>query len=401
MNYSRKQLEAFGEPFGDGATRLKPGGRVYGSGGGGGGQPANTTQTQYTYPPELRTDVVNLAKMAIAAGKAGYQPYGMKLNEATGQYEQQFYTDATGKQVPYNRIAGFDPYQLTAQQAVANLGPAQQLGAATQFAGAAGMRAGNVAYTPTQFQTGSFTQPGAAETYMSPYYQNVVDIQAREARRQSDIERAKQQAQAVGLGAFGGSRSAIVEAERQRNLSQQLGDIQAKGAQAAYEQAQNLYAADQQRALEAQRQTEASRQYGAGLALQGLQQQLAAAQQLGGLGQAQFAQQKDIINALQSIGQQRQDLEQRFLTQQYEDFLRQKQYPYQQLAFAAEMIKGAPTQTTQQVYQAPPSLMAQLAGAGTAAYGASKLFGSKEGGLMSSYAGGGLADLAVDHLAKG
>ena len=353
--------------------------RLYDSGGGGGGSapPANTTNIQYTYPPEVRADVIDLAKNAIRASKTEYQPYTRE------------------------RIAGFDPFQVTAQQAVANLGPAQQLGAATQFAGAAGLRAGDINYIPSQFQTGSFTQPGAAQSYMSPYYQNVVDIQAREARRQSDIERAKQQAQAVGAGAFGGSRQAIMEAERQRNLGQQIGDIQARGAQAAYEQAQNLYSTEQQRALEAQRQTEASRQYGAGLALQGLQQQLAAAQQLGGLGQAQFGQQKDIINALQGIGQQYQALEQQRLTQQYEDFLRQKQYPYQQLAFAKEMIAGVPTQTTQQVYQAPPSAAAQLAGAGTALYGASKLFGSKEGGLMSSYAGGGLADLAVDHLSRG
>lgn len=340
------------------------------------GQPANTTQTQYTYPPEIRGDVIDLAKNAVAASKEPYRPY------------------------TFARIAGFDPFQRTAQQAVANLGPAQQIGAATQFAGAAGMRAGDINYIPSQFQTGSFTQPGVAQSYMSPYYQNVVDIQAREARRQSDIERTKQQAQAVGQGAFGGSRSAIVEAERQRNLGQNIADIQARGSQAAYEQAQNLYSAEQQRALEAQRQTEASRQYGAGLTLQGLQQQLAAAQQLGGLGQAQFAQQKDIINALQSIGQQRQALDQQKLTMDYEDFLRAKKHPYEQIAFAKEMIAGVPTQTTQAVYQAPQSALAQVAGLGTALYGASKLFG-KEGGLMQGYANGGLAELAVRHLSRG
>jgi hypothetical protein len=70
--------------------------------------------------------------------------------------------------------------------------------------------------------------------------------------------------------------------------------------------------------------------------------------------------------------------------------LQQKQYPYQQLAFMQEMLKGVPQQTTQAIYQAPPSTTAQLAGMGTALYGASKLF-----------AGGGLADLAVEHLSKG
>lgn len=376
MNYSRRQLEAFGEPLGESVTRTKPGGRIYG-GGGQPGQPTEQSVTQYSYPPELKTDVLNLAKQAVGAAQTKYVPY---------QGE---------------RISKFDPYQLTAQQQVANLGPASQLGVATLFATGAGSKAGNVAYTPTQFQTGSFTQPGAAETYMSPYYQNVVDIQAREARRQSDIERQKQQAQAVGQGAFGGSRSAIIEAERQRNLGQQIGDIQARGAQAAYEQAQNLYTQEQQRALAAQQASEASRQYGAGLTMQGLQQQLAAAAQLGAYGQTQFGQQKDIINALNAIGAQRREMEQQKLSQDYEDFLRQKRHPYEQLAYAAEMIKGAPQQTTQQIYAAPPSLAAQLGGLGMTAYGASKLFGSKEGGMVNSYAGGGLADLAVQRLSKG
>jgi hypothetical protein len=328
--------------------------------------PTSTTTTQLSYPPELQGDVINMAKKAIAAGDQGYQTYNR------------------------DRIAGFDPYQLTAQQSVANLGPSQQLGAATQMAGAAGMKAGDINYTPSQFQTGSFTQPGVAGTYMSPYYQNVVDIQAREARRQADIAGQMEQARSVGQGAFGGSRQAIMQAEAQRNLGQQIGDIQARGSQAAYEQAQNLYGNEQQRALQAQQATEASRQYGAGLGLQGLQQQLQAAQQLGTLGQAQFGQQKDIINALQATGAQRQALNQQKLTQDYEDFLRQKQYPYQQLAYAMEMVKGVPQQTTQSVYGAPQSMQAQLGGGLMSAYGLSKLF-----------AEGGLAGLGVYNLSKG
>lgn len=339
--------------------------------------PTEQSVTSYSYPPELKQGVLNLAQKALTASEAGYVPY-------SGQ-----------------RIAKFDPYQITAQKQVANLKPASQLGLATQFAGAVGSKAGDVSYTPTQFQTGSFTQPGVSGTYMSPYYQNVVDIQAREARRQSDIDAARQQAQAVGQGAFGGSRSAIVEAERQRNLGQQIGDIQARGAQAAYEQAQNLYSQEQQRALAAQQATEASRQFGAGLTMQGLQQQLAAAGQLGQLGQTQFGQQKDIINALSAIGAQGQAMEQQRLNQEYEDFLAQKRHPYEQLAFATEMIKGAPQQTTQQIYAAPPSTSAQVIGAGQALYGASKLFGSKEGGMVNSYANGGLADLALHHLTRG
>ena len=170
----------------------------------------------------------------------------------------------------------------------------------------------------------------------------------------------------------------------------QMGDIQKAGSQAAYEQAQNLYSNEAQRQMAAQQATEQSRQYGAGLGLQGLQTQLQAAQQLGQLGGEQMGQQQAIINAMQAVGQQRQAMNQQQLSQQYQDFLTQKQYPYQQISFLQEMLKGVPTQTTKSIYEAPESTTAQMAGLGTALYGASKFF-----------AGGGLADLGIYNLSRG
>jgi hypothetical protein len=87
---------------------------------------------------------------------------------------------------------------------------------------------------------------------MSPYMQNVVNTQQREAQRQADIARTQRGAQAVGAGAFGGSRQAIMEAEAARNLAQQKGDIQSQGLQSAYQQAQSMFTSDQARALQAQ-----------------------------------------------------------------------------------------------------------------------------------------------------
>jgi hypothetical protein len=225
---------------------------------------------------------------------------------------------------------------------------------------------------------------------MSPYAQNVVDIQKREAQRQADIAGQQQQAGAVKSGAYGGSRQAILQAEANRNLATQMGDIQKAGSQAAYEQAQNLYNTEAQRQMAAQQATEQSRQYGAGLGLQGLQTQLQAAQQLGTLGGEQMGQQQAIINAMQAVGQQRQAMNQQQLSQQYQDFLTQKQYPYQQIAFLQEMLKGVPTSTTKSLYEAPESSTAQLASLGSTLYGASKFF-----------AGGGLADLGIYNLSRG
>ena len=127
-----------------------------------------------------------------------------------------------------------------------------------------------------QISTQSFAQPGSAEAYMSPYMQNVVNAQQREAIRQSNIQRTNEQAAATRAGAFGGSRQAIVEAERQRNLGTQLGDIQAAGLQSAYQQAQGQFNTEQQARLAAQ---QANQQAGLTVGAQNLSAQQQAAVQ--------------------------------------------------------------------------------------------------------------------------
>jgi hypothetical protein len=99
--------------------------------------------------------------------------------------------------------------------------------------------------------TQSFTRPGTASEFMSPYMQSVVDIQQREAQRQADIASTKRGAQFAQAGAFGGSRQAIENAEAARNLATQKGDIQAQGSQAAFQAAQGQFNTEQQAALQA------------------------------------------------------------------------------------------------------------------------------------------------------
>jgi hypothetical protein len=71
---SKRQLYAAGEPFGDSATRTKPGGRrgerLYG-GGGGGGQ-STTTQS---IPEELKPLADAYVGKAINLGNTGFTPY--------------------------------------------------------------------------------------------------------------------------------------------------------------------------------------------------------------------------------------------------------------------------------------------------------------------------------------
>ena len=156
--------------------------------------------------------------------------------------------------------------------------------ASNQFGGVTDFQAGNfssgfnapAAYTGGTFNAGTVSAglgaPGSVESYMNPYLQNVVDVQAREARRQSDIQRAQDARKFQG--AFGGGRQALYNSENVRNTNQQIGDIQAKGSQAAYDTAlkQRLAEGEQYRlgqeatsklGLEAQKMGEDSRQFGA------------------------------------------------------------------------------------------------------------------------------------------
>ena len=379
--------------------------RFYVDGGGSSApQPTSQTVTQTNIPEYARPYAEKLMGQAEALTDISQNPYQ--------QYGGQ-------------RIAGFSPLQQQSFQNIAGLQPSAATGAAMGIAGNVAQQAGQYGgYQPLQAQnffqaprlersristptvgTGSFAETGVAGQYMSPYMQNVVDIQQREAQRQADIARTQRGAQAASSGAFGGSRQAILEAEAARNLATQKGDIQAQGLQSAYQQAQQAYQTDAQRQLAAQQANQAaalqaqgmglnqaqalnqarmqaaqlgaqyglsglqaaeqSRQFGAGLGLQGLQQQLAAAGQLGSLGQQNYQQLMGITQAQQQAGAQMQALQQQQLSQQYQDFLNQQRYPYQQLGFMSDILRGMPSaQATQTMYQAPANPLQQIVGPG-------------------------------------
>lgn len=368
MSYSRRQLEAFGEPLGDSVTRKEGGRIIYGGGGGGGG----STQTTVTELPEWAKPYAkeSLGK-AQAISETPYQAYGGE------------------------RTAQFTPLQQQAFTGASQLTTAPQMATASGMTAEAANRAIGMQYNP--YQTGQFGQQ--AGQYMSPFVEQAMAPQLREAQRASEMQRNMEQAKAVGQGAFGGSRQALVEAERQRNLGTQLGDIRDRGYQSAFDRAQQQFNTEQQL-------REQSRQYGAGLGLQGIQTALQGAGQLGSLGQQEFGQQKDILGLQQQYGTQQQQQVQNVLSQQYQDYLNQQRYPYQQLEFMSNLMRGTPSGTVSTLYAAPPSTTSQVAGLGTAAVGLGQMAKAK-GGTVSSYADGGetqsnspttsagLADLAI------
>jgi len=123
--------------------------------------------------------------------------------------------------------------------------------------------------------------------------------------------------------------------------------------------------------LAGQQAGEQSRQYGAGYGLQGLQQQLAASGQLGSLGQQQYAQNMGINQAQQTAGATQQAQNQAGLTQAYNDFINQKNFPTQQLNSYSALIRGlAPVSPYQSAVTPPaPNLAGQIAGLATTGLG--------------------------------
>ena len=107
-------------------------------------------------------------------------------------------------------------------------------------------QAGNLdqSYGGPTFQAGTSTDPSTIQDYMNPYQQLATDVQKREARKQSDISGSNIAQQASQAGGLGGYREAIMQSQREGDLSQQMQDIQATGDQAAYQQAMQAFEGD-------------------------------------------------------------------------------------------------------------------------------------------------------------
>lgn len=251
-----------------------------------GGTTTGGTTTTTTLDPSQSTLSPNFAQYVYNMMRRGEQA------------AMQPYTFYTGQ-----RFAGTSPLE---QQAFSGLGSLQT---PWQYGAGSGML----------YQTGlgSFTRPGTSQAFMSPYIQDVVDVEKREAQRQADIARTQRGAQAVKAGAFGGSRQAIMEAEAGRNLAQQMGDIQTRGLQSAYDRATQQYNAERDA-------------------------QMRAAMGLGSLGQQQFGSQLQGLQGLLSAGGTQRQIAQQPLDFGYQQFQESLQYPYKQATFMKSLLEGMP-----------------------------------------------------------
>lgn len=335
-------------------------------------------QTQTTIPDYARPYVEELLGSAQGLTDVNQNPYMQYMGD---------------------RVAQFTPLQQQSYENAALMQTAPQLGDATAMAGMAGLGALNTQYTFNPYQVQQFTGD-AVKAYMSPYMENVVQRQQADAQRQADIARQTQGAQAARSGAFGGSGDYLMRAQAAGNLARQKGDIQAQGLQSAYQQAMQQFNQSQAQNLAGQQLNAQQQQFGAGLGLQGLQTANQAASNLANIGQTQYGQNVGLLNLQNQFGGQQQGQVQNILNTQYQDYLNAQNYPYKQLGFMSDMLRGLPlTQQSSTVYGQAPSMVSQVAGLGGAALTGAKLFGAKGGATKDlEERPAGLAELAVYNM---
>ena len=258
----------------------------------------------------------------------------------------------------------------------------------------------------------------------------------------------RQQYDMGAQGGFGGGRQALYNAENVRSANQQIGDIQAKGSQAAYDTAlkQRLAEGEQYRlgqeatsklGLEAQKETEASRQFGskqglasaelaakygldaqklteesrqfgakqgltaaedaakygleglkeseqskqfgAGLGLKYLTEAGNAATNMGQIGVNQGNFNLNRLKSMADMGATQRGITQAGLTSDYNDFVEERDYDKTQQKYLKDILSGIPMTTRNQYTEAPSAATGILAGGLTAAGVYEKLYGKKTG----------------------
>jgi hypothetical protein len=229
-------------------------------------------------------------------------PLGQSAASSLSPWAAPYVTSMLGK----TEAVANQPYQAYTGPLTAGPSNLQQ----QQFAGLSGLTAAG--YTPTN---ASFAGLGAAgqQSYMNPYQQGVTNIEKREAQQVADVATAQRGAKAAQQGAFGGSRQAIGDVGAASGLATQLGDIQARGSQAAYTSGLDQFNKEQAA-------KEASRQYSSKFGLESL-------------------------GALGTAGATQQGIEQAGIGADLKQFEEQRAYPQEQLKFQRDMITGMPIST--------------------------------------------------------
>jgi hypothetical protein len=227
------------------------------------------------------------------------------------------------------RVAGMAPMQKQIGDELSRMGTPTQF---TQGTGAAQLGLGAL---------GSMLSPEMTQMYMSPFQQNVIDVNKQEAIRDAQKGLMVNNLGAARQGTYGGARQLLAQTEQERNLQNKLGNIQATGMQNAFDAAQRA-------------------QLGQAAGYTGL------SQSLGGLGTAAQASDIDRLKTQGAFGDLQRATQQQQLDAQYQDLMTKLNYPLANLETMNALTRGVPlnqTAASQRTTTPPPSFASQLAGA--------------------------------------
>ena len=291
------------------------------------------------------------ASASALTGDGSQMPYAAQQRAGLSIGQQDAITAAN------QGIGSFQPYLDQGGQAIG-----QGIGAVGTGLGTIGSaigQAGQAGFSPTDYQQ-----------FMDPYMESVIQQQYQDIADQGAQQQNQLSANAVGAGAFGGSRQGIAQGEIAANVLDQQARTGGQLRSAGFQQAQNLA---QQQAQQQLRQAQLTGQLG--------QATGALGQTVGQLGQAtaglgQMGQQMGVqdVNSLLGIGGLQQQSSQQALDVARANSLAQQNLPYQQVGFMSDIFRGVPAlqQTTSKTTSPPPSTTSQMLGlaqAGIGAYG--------------------------------
>ena len=303
---------------------------------------------------------------------------------------------------PPQQVAGMSPMQQQARALLQeNLGAGQDylrggLGSVMRggqlYEQAAQQAAGTSPADPYGFQQRAATaieggmeafDPSGIEAFFNPYEDQVVQQVQQDFDKARRMQEAQSAAQAVGSGAFGGSRAAIAEQEAMRNLNQAelnaLGQLRQQGFGAAMTAAQNAQENQQRRALTGgsylgnlgstfgqlgQRDVELLGNLGRGIAdLGGMQADL---------GVTATNLMRGDVSALSSLGGQDQMQQQNILDAIRQTNVERQQFPFQQFGYLSDVLNRVPTNESEMKTNTSPqqSGLAQAIGYGITGLGA-------------------------------
>jgi hypothetical protein len=288
---------------------------------GGSSQPVKQEVVQSNLPEYARPYFESMMQRGQSLLTQGYTPYGQERIAGFTPQQEQLQQDILGQQTPGEfgtaanlaTAAGLGSLQA-GQYGTGQFG-AQQIGQPNlqQFSmgapdmvqageyGSPQMQAAQTGYQPNlnYFQMEGPQQFGMAQAqqYMSPFIQQALEPQMREAVYSAKRGQLAEDLGAARQGTYGGSRQLLASMERERNLGQQMGDIQARGLQSAFENAQQQFERDRAAGM-----TAGQENLRAALGIQGLEADIGSRMALANLDAESQANVQNLAAQLQTQG---------------------------------------------------------------------------------------------------